>query len=172
MNDGPDHRRVPPPNAGRIARTLGALAIVMLLFGCGDDSTTDPDVTGATVVDDSPDPTLPGWLDEVQPGDGANAVENAVEVGYGELEPGRELRLVIDGLDVTAQLDGVDRSADGADVVFPRQGRLRYDPRDIERPLVDLDPGEHDAAIRLVELPDFGEQLRTVDEYAWTFTVQ
>jgi hypothetical protein len=50
----------------------------------------------------------------VQPDDGANAVENAVEVGY----------------------------------------------------------GEHDATIRLVELPDFGEQLRTVDEYTWTFTVQ
>jgi hypothetical protein len=157
-------------------RTFVSVVMVTLCLvaaaACGDDDVSD--TTRGTSTTDQLDPRpsgLPSWLERVFPEDGANSSERAVEVDYGLLGDRQEIRVVIDGTDVTAQLDGIDRASDG-DTLFPSPGQLRYDPSAIERPIVPLEPREHSAEVRLVELDEFGANLETIDEYSWSFTVQ
>jgi hypothetical protein len=154
---------------------LAAIAALMLLTAaaCGDDDDAGSPGSSTTTAAEAPDTQgpLPSWLDRVYPEDGAEAAERAVEVDYGLLGPRQEIRVVIDGTDITAQMSGIDRASDGK-TVFPSPGQLRYDPHEIARPLVELDPGRHDVTARLVELDEFGGNLQDVDQYAWTFTIQ
>jgi hypothetical protein len=162
-----------PPRSFRSPRRsivlLTLVALTVWLGACGDDDGVA--TTGSATAQGTPSDDLPAWLTDIYPSPGADAAERAVEVQYDLLDTRRELRVVIDGVDVTAQLDGLERGADGT-VLFPSPGTVRYDPRELERPLVELRPGEHDVAVRLVELPAFGEPLRTVEEHAWSFVVQ
>jgi hypothetical protein len=162
----------PLSTAGRrLLAGLAFLLVVLLGSSCGDDSAAGGSGSAST-ADRDPRPTgMPAWLERVFPPDGANSPERAVEVDYGLLGDRQEIRVVIDGIDVTAQLEGIDRASDDR-TLFPSPGQLRYDPRAIERPLVSLEPGAHSAEVRLVELDEFGASLETIDEYGWSFTVQ
>jgi hypothetical protein len=165
--------RPPVPTCIRRAASIALISLLVLVgAACGDDdeSVGAPAATTSTEVPDTPG-AMPEWLERVYPADGADAAERAVEVDYNLLGPREELRVVIDGTDITAQMDGLDRANDSR-TVFPSPGQLRYDPRAIATPLVELQPGEHDAAVRLVRLDSFGENLEELDEYAWTFTLQ
>lgn len=75
-------------------------------------------------------------------------------------------------VDVTSQLDGLKDVSPLEGELFPSPGRVRYDPRELENPRAPLGPGEHEARVELVEVPEFGAQGQVVDQYAWSFEVQ
>jgi hypothetical protein len=147
--------------------------LALLATACGDDLDAE---RGGTGIDD---PQQPGWIREVYPSPGAEAaVERVVELRYARLEPQQQVRLLINGIDVTVQSLDETQAVEQQQEPFLGPGQLRYDPRRIEDdaasgpPLVDLPPGTHTATARLMVLPAFGEQLQLVDEYRWTFSLQ
>jgi hypothetical protein len=164
---------VPLPHRAS-SRWLLALiaAFALVAAACGDD--LDPE-RGQVGVDD---PQQPGWIREVFPSPGAESTgERVVELRYADLEPQQQIRLLINGVDVTVQSLDETQAVEQQQEPFIGPGQLRYDPRRIEDdmatgpPLVDLTPGTHTATARLVELPAFGEPLQIVDEYRWTFSL-
>ncbi len=117
---------------------------------------------------------MPAWLASVYPAPGGNAPERAVQVDYATLADGETVRLVIDGVDVTAQaiVSGSTDTTTADSVLAPPGGRLRYDPVETSAPLVELIPGDHAARVELVRSSGFGRPGVVVDDYHWTFTIQ
>jgi hypothetical protein len=153
------------------ALRMSALVVLasILFAACGDSGEARPASSATT----SPrtDFSKPSWVVDVYPPDGAvAATERAVQLEYGLLDHQREVRLIVDGVDITSQCEGIDRGPAGGR--FPSPGELRYDPTANPLALVPLKPGRHLATAKLVRLPEPGATLATLDEYDWSFTIQ
>ena len=137
-------------NILRPALVLWLVSILTLAgAGCADDSDTDGSPQQAE--------PLPVWIDEITPR--ANATfspSSGISVRYDLTEPDTEVRLFVDGVDVTAVSDG-------------GPGLLRYE--DNAEGIVRLDAGMHTAEAQLVILPTAGVDTVTVDSYTWSFRI-
>lgn len=169
-----------------IAKTRVALvaAVVLVLGACSSAEESE------VVVEAGVPAELPTWINAVSPQPGASAAQPQVDVNY-EVNTNQDVRLHIDGIDVTNQADqnpdigdppeqevnpSETESLDEAPA--PRRGDDRaedallvYDPTGLTTPLAPLEPGEHRATAELVELEEVGGQPQTIDEFSWTFTV-
>lgn len=100
----------------------------------------------------------PDWLVRVYPPPGSEGTAAAtVQVRHDLPGAKGQLRLMIDGVDVTAYAD-----------VEP--GQLTYDPERAPG-VVELTPGRHTARVERVSLPREGATYRVLDFYRWRFTV-
>ncbi|MEX0789952.1 MAG: hypothetical protein WD178_04170 [Actinomycetota bacterium] len=135
---------------------LAALLAVGLLAGCGEEAAAPP----------AADEALPTWLVSVKPEPGEqSAVLRRIEVNYVLQTDGENVRLSVDGTDVTSYADfGREQNVGGP-------GSLVYDFEQA-RELVPLEPGEHTATLELVRLENLGEQHEILDTFSWTFTIQ
>ncbi|MGE0732208.1 MAG: hypothetical protein AB7O92_29085 [Acidimicrobiia bacterium] len=147
--------------------------------GSGGSITTVPAATTAVPVDttgaaDYSDPVMPDWIQRVRPSpDADTSAERAVSVDAVTLDESQELRLIIDGVDVTAQaLVSEPSGSAGVDGQPATNDQLRYDPRDTSTPLVELAPGDHSATAELRERSEFGAQSVLLDSYTWQFNLQ
>lgn len=126
-----------------------AIVVASLLTGCTTDSTVDAPTDGGQ------DDDQPSWIDEVTPRpDASLAPGEGVSVRYQITDPDHEVRLIVDGVDVTA-------------VSEAGPGFLRYDEADPGP--VQLAPGDHSAEARLVTREVAGVDVVTVDSFVWTF---
>lgn len=136
---------------------LLALAVVgAALTGCGDgDELTVPTA-----------PPRPSWIVSVEPRPNAeSATFRRVEVKHEVLDDGENVRLFIDGTDVTAYAEfGREDNIGGP-------GLLVYDFEQA-RDFVPLEPGPHTAKVERVRLPNLGEPHKVMDSYSWSFTIQ
>lgn len=143
-----------------------AASLVVTLVACGDDDESQQ----------APDPTatpddLPDWIESVYPVPGAqSAADMLIELRFEPgMEPQRTVRLVLDGVDVTAysELTG-DATGPGDLVLTPTV--LVYEPTASDEAIAPLDPGDHTATAELVEVT-FGEPSDVIDDYTWSFSV-
>lgn len=125
-------------------RTALYLLVLALLSACA----TTP-VTG--------DPAdRPAWVKAVYPEEGAVvAVPDAVEVEHTITSPDEDIRLLVDGVDVTTY-------------AVVEAGLLRYESGSGP---VTLSTGDHNAEVQRVLLPTEGVQFSVVDSYSWEFRV-
>lgn len=126
---------------------LSAVLMVLfgLLVGC-----TDPSDSASERSSDQP----PSWVEEVYPEPGATvAIPDAVSVDHEITGPDEDVRLIVDGVDVTtyATFDA---------------GVLRYESGD--GPVV-LGDGEHSAEVQRVTLPAVGADYTVLDSFRWEF---
>lgn len=135
----------------QILRHVLAMWLVSMLMlagaGCGDDSDT-----GESPQQAEP---LPVWINEITPR--ANATfspTGGISVRYDLTDPDTEVRLIVDGVDVTAVSDG-------------GPGLLRY--VDDAEGIVRLDAGRHTAEAQLVILATAGVDTVVIDSYTWEF---
>jgi len=122
------------------------LVSVLTLFALAGCTTT-------SVADDDPDP-MPSWVETVFPEPGAVvSALDAVEVDHNLTATDNDIRLVIDGVDVTtyAAFDA---------------GKLRYESG--VGPVV-LEDGDHTAEVQRVVLADDETQFEVVDSFEWEF---
>ena len=120
--------------------SLFVLVLAMVLAACGGDSAGDRE--------------MPDWLEEVFPAPGATvAVVDAVEVSHTIQGPDENVRLVIDGVDVTTYA-----TFDAA--------TLRYESG--TGPVV-LGSSRHVAEVQRVRLPAEGDTFEVVDSFSWEF---
>lgn len=112
-------------------------------------------VAGCTDPDSGDDPDAqPEWVEEVFPEPGATvAVPDAVEVRHTITATDENVRLIIDGVDVTTYA-----SFDAA--------KLRYESG--VGPVI-LESGDHVAEVQWVRLPAFGAQHEVLDSFTWEF---
>ncbi len=121
---------------------------------------------GPTVDDSTTEEAIPPWIVSVEPRPGQDSAPlSRVEVKHRVQSGGESVRLEIDGTDVTAYSDFGRADNTGG------PGRLVYDP-ETPRVLVPLDPGEHEATLKRVQLIDAGERHRVLDTFTWSFTIQ
>lgn len=127
-----------------LSRALAVL-VVLALFAC--DTTSEPE--GETIA-------RPDWVETVFPEPGSVlTTTDAVEVDHTLTATDNDVRLIIDGVDVTTY------SAFDA-------GKLRYESG--VGPVV-LSSGDHWAEVQLVTLPAEGEQFEVLDSYRWEFRI-
>lgn len=121
------------------------VAVGGLLLGC-----TDPENTEAPEISDR----QPDWVETVYPEPGATvAVPDAVEVDHAITSGDEDVRLIVDGTDVTTY------------AIF-EAGKLRYESGD--GPVV-LGDGAHTAEVQRVSLPVEGIDYRVIDSFRWEF---
>ena len=139
-------------NVFRASRTLliltAALAAI-LAVGC-----TDRPIAGWEGSDGTSD--QPVWVQDVIPGPGADAtVPDAVEVDHAITGSDEDVRLLVNGVDVTtyATLEA---------------GKIRYESGD--GPVV-LGTGHHTAEVQRVLLRTEEVEFRVLDSYTWEFRV-
>jgi hypothetical protein len=134
------------PARSNPARILCLVVLVLLVAAaCSDD-----DGEGAAGREDFPD-----WVVDVFPEPNATvAVTDIVEVQHRLVDPEHEIRLLIDGVDVTARSEMID------------DGTLRYDAK---TGAVDLGTGRHAAEVQRVLLPVDEIEGRVVDSFTWEF---
>ena len=140
-----------------LALSLGAC------FGDGADS-----IQAVAEGDAASAADLPAWIEKLYPPPGSElSVTQAVQVNHNVVEADQQVRLIIDGTDVTWY------------AVEPSAGLLECDIDQAAVP-VDLSPGEHEATVNLVRVtPGASEGVdsydpevhETVETYSWTFTV-
>ncbi len=113
----------------------------------------------------------PSWLESVSPAPGARLSGAAmVTVNTDFVTGNQEVRLEIDGVDVTELAVAQPPSSEQAEVVTPN--RLVYDPREVTDPPVVLDPGRHTATVRALDFAGFESgQSRSKGTFTWTFEV-
>lgn len=110
----------------------------------------------------------PDWIDKLYPPPGSeSSVSQAVQVDHSAIQADRQVRLIIDGTDVTSYATSTT------------PGLLEYDIDQALGP-VELKPGEHTAVVELQRVtPGSGEGAdsydpqvhETIDRFSWTFTV-
>lgn len=127
---------------GAVSARLFHLAVVLvsmgLIAGCGDDGGSQ----------------MPEWVEEVYPEPGATAaVPDAVEVDHTLQRLEEDVRLLIDGTDVTTY------------ATF-EAGKIRYESGDGP---VTLGGRSHTAEVQRVELVEFGEDYEVLDSFTWEF---
>lgn len=155
------------PRRGPIVLLLTILALTALAASAcaGDGAESVQEVAegeAQTIAD------LPEWLEKVYPPPGSEtSATQAVQVDHTAIAADQQVRLIIDGTDVTAY----------ADATSP--GLLEYDIDQEDAP-VDLQPGEHEATVELMRrTPGASEGVdsydpdvhKTIDSFSWTFTV-
>ncbi|CAN5817085.1 hypothetical protein BH23ACT12_BH23ACT12_03150 [soil metagenome] len=150
------HERTVPARHPLAAASFAAMIAIALLAGCNADEATTPAAGEA----------LPSWLVSVDPEPNEqSAVLRRIEVNYKLQTDGENVRLSVDGTDVTSYADfGREQNVGGP-------SSLVYDFEQA-RELVSLEPGEHTATVDLVRLEDLGEQPQILDTYSWSFTIQ
>lgn len=167
------------PRHGRLRVGLVGLASLALLAGCGGAGGAEQgsrDTTADQQAEQMPaeqggrqDPQAkdaweetvrgdqPKWVENVFPPPGSEAASiNKVEISHTAVGVREGVRLVIDGVDVTAFSE-------------PARGRLAYEPADPRAP-VEFGPGLHRATAVRVKLDEAGEPHEVVDRFGWTFT--
>lgn len=140
---------------------LSAVAAMTFLAACGGgDAEPGADSQAA----------IPDWIVNVRPEPGVeSSTLKLVEVEHEVQTGGRDVRLIVDGVDVTASSDfGAEQRVSGP-------GHILYDPE--RRPQsadapVTLDAGQHTATAELVELDEVGGGEEVVDSFTWTFSIQ
>lgn len=142
---------------------FAALLALASLPACGADGTdVEPGAQSKQA--------LPSWLVDVRPDPGVeDSTLKLVEVEHTVQTGGRDVRLIIDGVDVTAFADF------GSEERITGPGHILFDP--INDPqaaetTVTLDAGEHTATAQLVELDEIGGQEQVVDSFTWTFSIK
>lgn len=129
-----------------VLRVGAMLAVLTLVLGACQDQ--DAETVAETAAE------MPIWLEAVYPEPGATvAVPDAVEVDHTLQRLGEDVRLVVDGVDVTtyAAFDA---------------GKIRYESG--TGPVV-LGTGSHTAEVQLVRLPAFGAEYEVLDSFTWEF---
>lgn len=136
------------------------LLVVFALASAACASGADDVPPTAAVPSDAPD-----WITKIYPAPGAETTATrAVQVQYETLPPGSEIRLIIDGTDVTS---------------YAQQGTglLEYDV-DQDMAPVELEPGTHEATVELYTVqPGASEgadsfsasERAVIDSYSWSF---
>lgn len=134
-------------------------AVALVLPACGGEDDQGEPVS----VADTPD-----WIEKIYPApDSETSATQAVQVLHTAIPKDRQVRLNINGTDVTIYASGSD------------PGLLVYDMDDPNAP-VPLRPGEHTAEVELVRrTPDSGEGTdsydpdvhEVIDSYSWQFTI-
>lgn len=118
---------------------------VFLFLGCTNSENAEP----PDVSDRQPD-----WVETVYPEPGATvAVPDAVEVDHAITSGDEDMRLIVDGTDVTTY-------------AVLEAGKLRCESGD--GPMV-LGDGEHIAEVQRVTLPVEGVDYEVVDTFRWEF---
>lgn len=160
-----EHLHVRAAN-GSPRRLLVVLALLALLlpacFGDGADKIK------AAANDEVPEEKYPAWIQKVYPPPGSEtSVTRAVQVNHNVVDAEQQVRLVIDGTDVTSY------------AVATSPGLLEYDIDQAQSPL-DLEPGEHTAVAHLMRVtPGASEGVdsydadvhESIESFTWTFTV-
>lgn len=160
--------RTPPSTRRDVSfrRLLVALlSLALLLPACfGDGAEEIQAQAEGEVADDD----YPVWLDKLYPPPGSEtSVTRAVQVDHGAIEADQQVRLIIDGTDVTSYS------------VATTPGLLEYDIDQAQAP-IELKPGEHTAVVQLTRVtPGSGEGVESFDDevhepiesFTWTFTV-
>lgn len=134
-------------------RHVSILWLVGLFMLAGAGCTTSSDTDEGF----EPAEPLPVWIDEITPR--ANATFSpigGISVRYALTDPDTEVRLIVDGVDVTASSEG-------------GPGLLRYE--DNAQGIVPLDAGMHTAEAQLVTLPTAGVDTIVIDSYSWAFRI-
>lgn len=144
---------------------LVVTALILVLPACLGDGADEiqAKVDGGVADDDYPD-----WLDKLYPPPGSEtSVTQSVQVDHSAIAADQQVRLIIDGQDVTTY----------ASATTP--GLLEYDIDQAQAP-IDLAPGEHTAVVQLNRVtPGAGEGVdsydakvhETIESFTWTFTV-
>lgn len=116
-----------------------ALAMSLLVASCSDDE-SDGNVQQTTP---------PSWIESVSPLPNSTSTANTVvEVNHAPQDPEFSIRLIVDGIDVTASAQD-----DNLGLITYRQ----------------LDPGPHSVTVEQTWLPDDGQDTVVVDSYTWSF---
>lgn len=126
-----------------------SVLVISLLSGCS----TGPATFEEGRVGSGESPT---WVESVVPEPGSVAkVPDAVEVEHTITSTDEDVRLLIDGVDVTtyATFDA---------------GEIRYEGGVGPVP---LNSGEHTAEVQRVRLPGNGLDYEVVDSYTWSFRI-
>lgn len=137
----------------------------LVLTACQGDGA---DRIQAAVSEEARVGNYPDWIEKVYPPpDSETSATQAIQVNHSVVTAERQVRLIIDGTDVTTY------------AVSTSPGLLEYDV-DQEQSPVDLEPGEHTARAELLEVtPGASEGVdsydpsvhEVIDSYTWTFTV-
>ena len=157
------------PRPRRPLRT-GVIALLvvlaMLLAGCAGDGADS--VQAAADGDGQAAAELPDWVEKLYPPPGSEtSATQAIQVNHTAIAADQQVRLILDGTDVTAY----------ANATSP--GLLEYDIDQDAAP-VDLAPGDHKATVELFQVtPGEGEGVDSydpdvhepIDSFSWTFTV-
>lgn len=149
------------------------LAGLGLLTACGGAGGSEQGANGEDIPaeqDGTPEPEArdaweeevrgeePEWVENVFPPPGSEAGSvNKLEITHTAVGVREGVRLVVDGVDVTAFSE-------------PGRGRLTYEPADPGAP-VEFGPGLHRATAVRVRLDEAGEPHEVVDRFGWKFTV-
>lgn len=129
----------------RLLTILVAMTVAVALAGCSSSQSETSSL---------PTTSVPTWVERVYPApNSTTAVPDSVEVRHTLQAPDDNVRLLVDGVDVTtyATFDA---------------GKLRYESG--AGPVV-LTPGEHTATVERVTQPVNGSQFRVLDSYTWSF---
>lgn len=112
--------------------------------------------TGPATFEEDTTDEPPAWVEAVTPEPGAVAtVPDAVEVDHAITSTDEDVRLLINGVDVTTY------------ATF-EAGKVRYEAGDGP---VALGTGDHTAEIQRVTLPSEGVDFTVIDSYTWRFRV-
>lgn len=141
------------------------MAAALALPACGSDEKAGGEGDQGTPV---AAPDTPEWLEKIYPPpDSEISVTQAVQVVHTAIQADRQVRLNIDGTDITTYALGSE------------PGHLVYDIDDVAAP-VQLAPGEHTAEVQLMRrTPGSGEGTESYDPdvhevietYSWEFTI-
>lgn len=140
-------------------------ALALLLAACfGDGADEIQAQAGGEPADDE----YPEWIDKLYPPPGSElSATQAVQVDHKAIAADRQVRLILDGTDVTTY------------AVATTPGLLEYDIDQAQAP-IELGPGEHTAVVQLTRVtPGSGEGAdsfesevhETIESFTWTFTV-
>jgi hypothetical protein len=127
-----------PSGAARIAVLVCLVAAVFA--SCGGD-------TGVTSTPFQAN--LPSWIESVRPlPESVSTANTVIEVAHSIPDTEHVIRLIVDGVDVTAA--ATEETA----------GITIYRP---------LEPGPHTATLERIWLPGAGQESVVLDTYTWTF---
>lgn len=134
-------------------RALRAIVLCMLAVSLVSACSTGPATFEEGQVSSGESPT---WVEAVVPEPGSVAkVPDAVEVEHTITSTNEDVRLLVDGVDVTtyATFDA---------------GKIRYEGGSGPVP---LDSGEHTAEVQRVRLPGEGLDYEVIDSFTWSFRI-
>lgn len=140
-------------------------ALALVLPACVGDGA---DRIKAQANGEAVDYDYPEWVDKLYPPPGSQtSATQSVQVDHSAIAADQQVRLIIDGTDVTSYS------------VATTPGLLEYDIDQAQSP-IELEPGEHTAVVELNRVtPGSGEGVdsfdaevhETIESFTWTFTV-
>lgn len=140
--------------------------LALLLGACADDGADD--IQAVAEGEAASAAELPEWIEKLYPPPGSEtAINQAVQVDHNVVDADQQVRLSIDGTDVTAY------------AIETSPGLLEYDMEQSNSP-VEIGPGEHEATVELFRVtPGASEGVdsydadvhEAIETYTWSFTV-